>query len=185
MKESIERLSIFKRLPRGFSFFERVCGPLTPTETAWFINEESEWINVLGASPLIGIRSGVIEHGAILLVPFLIRMGSAENENLYETWMNPHSEDRASIEDLCIQPKITLHLYGEDATRLRSIRIENSLQRLFRELLGKVSVHSPWSEEKFDEARSRLFIHYPAPADLWNALAPMKKESNRSSFRSE
>jgi hypothetical protein len=166
-------LDVLRQMPPGTALYAREHVDAGAWETAWLIREETARIARLGKQPDVELRTGVIEQNGILLIPVLLSIGPTSPEAVFETWINAYQAraKAASLEDLAIQPRIIVHLYGNGCRLERSLTVSNQLQVFARETLARLKVTEPWDMGEFDAARKRLYTSYLHVFDLWKALA--------------
>lgn len=168
-----DAVSVLRAMPPGMALYTREQIDRGAWEVAWLVREETGRIEGLGPHPEIEFRAGAIEQDGILLLPILLRVGPFTADSVYETWMNAHQPERAgqlAIGDLAIQPRLVVHLYGDDCRLVRSLRVGNHLQVWARKALSRVTTDPPWTMSAFDEAREQIYARYTRVVDLWNGM---------------
>ncbi len=158
---------LIRRAPVGFCLYSLSRLDAAPEETDFLIREETARIQAW-RSPAIEFRSGAITEEAVVLVPILIRV----QDELYECWVNHWAEANSQrvLGTLAIQERLVLHCFGDEGTRIRSLRVSNPHRAFFAEVSRTCATAAPWSMPAFDAARERLYTRHPSVRDLWNAL---------------
>ena len=172
----VDPLTVLSKMPPGMALHARV--QLTPGawEISWLLREESSRIRALPERVEVEIRAGLLREplsgGAVLLVPIVVRIGPAREENLFESWMNlrqPSVPD--PLDDLRRQDRIVIQFYGDTMRRERTIAVSNSLKAFAQTAAGELRRAPMWTMEAFDAAREQVYQPLPTVMALWRHLA--------------
>ena len=167
----IDPLNVLRQMPPGSALYSREL--LSDRwEVAWLIREETKRINQLGKNPEVEFRAGIYEYDGVMLIPVLVRIGPETRESVYETWINIYQDGDGFkyLNDLFLQDRIVVHLYGNDCTLERSLVVSNQLQGFITAIIGLIEEIPPWPMSAFDAARKKLYNRYPDVLSLWNTF---------------
>jgi len=167
----IDPIELLRTMPPGSALYARERIDTGAWEVAWLVREETKRIQALGKSPAVSFRAGLWPFDNVMLIPVLVQVGPETPETIYESWINVHATGQQNpLEDLAMQPRIVVHLYGDACQLVRSLTVSNQLQMFAREALLKLRDGQPWSMQAFDAAREEIYAKHATVWDLWQAL---------------
>jgi hypothetical protein len=163
---------IAKALPLGAGVFVpcRVHGG--PWETVWLLKDSAEHINALGAEPNGELRAERLKERVdgftVVVVVLLLRIGSGETAQIYQTWVN--GQDSDVLEALASQPRQVVQLYSEDGSLCRTLVVDNQLKRLAGDALIDSVGLAAWSPRHFESACEQIQGRFADLESLWDVL---------------
>lgn len=166
-----------KGAPPGMMIYARVSIDTAGAwETAFLIREEQKYVRAFGQHPAVEMRAGLMYEDAhpgrrVALVPVMLRIGAGKDAQLYECWFNYFGGNTDSFLDLAAQSHFAIAFFTPE--RSKGVRVKNGMQELFTRALAALAPAPAWSMGDFDAAREKIYRAYPAPYDLWRALAGM------------
>jgi hypothetical protein len=165
----VDPVEVLRRAPRGTALF--AIGP--DGAASLFVSADADRIDALGADPDIEFRTGVFTPPGtgLALVPILVRIGSDEAENVYESWLNDSPGGFAGVlAALAGQERIALPIYGDGSRLERTLEVQNPFTDFARQILAAHPGAATVSADAVHQAKQVVYKQYPSARALWKAL---------------
>jgi hypothetical protein len=135
-------------------------------ELGFAVRESSAVLNRFSPDSEVTICAGAFQKRVwmrrVIVVPFLITLGSGTDQLVYDTWVDEwHSNDWHPIETLANQEQIVVGFFGDRDSDDRHIIIENKLRHFAQHTLGKISSLWRWGPATFRCAARQVMKDFP------------------------
>ena len=116
---------------------------------------------------------GSWDEGKVLGISLLVQLGG-RNASTFDHWIN--AAERSNLRALqLLSTQGTLDLYLVSDRVQRSFRGRNTIAGQAAGLIATLRLRPAWTNEEFDEWRSRLDTLYPTPDALWRGARKQKR----------
>jgi hypothetical protein len=169
MITDIETL-VKKHMQPGQAIMGRFALPDRKLQTGFFVREDSAHIKAVPKNPTVEFRAGMFDsEGQVIPVVVMLKIQGLQEP--YETWWNYYQADGGEkyFNDMISQSHVVVHLYTSSGKK-RSIQVKNSLSDSFSRFKARIEQVSPWSMDKFNAERDRIYSKYPSLEAFWDGL---------------